>query len=108
LFDKFAPISPVLVLRKVIPNPSKLHLTTRVNGNLRQETRTDNLIFGVCKIIQHMSRGKTLQPRTVIMTGSPAGVGWFMNPSGLLKGGNVVEVTIDKIGSIKNKMIFEP
>jgi transcription initiation factor TFIIH subunit 2 len=107
-FDKFAPIGPALVSRKIIPDPSKLYLKTRVNGSLRQETRTDDLIFGVREIIQHMSRGKTLRPGTVIMTGSPAGVGWFMNPSGLLKGGDVVEVTIDRIGSIKNKMVFEP
>lgn len=105
-FDKFAPIGPSIVSTSVIPDPSKLHLTTKVNGEPRQETGTDDLLFDVRTIIRHMSRGKTLRPGTVIMTGTPSGVGWFMSPSGLLKSGDIVEVTIDKIGTIKNKMIF--
>jgi 2-keto-4-pentenoate hydratase/2-oxohepta-3-ene-1,7-dioic acid hydratase in catechol pathway len=84
-----------------------LHLTTWVNGELRQETSTDDVLFGVQDIIRHISRGRIVRPGTVIMTGTPSGVGLFMGPSGLLKGLDVVEVTINKIGSIQNKTIFK-
>jgi 2-keto-4-pentenoate hydratase/2-oxohepta-3-ene-1,7-dioic acid hydratase in catechol pathway len=106
-FDKFAPIGPSIVSTSVIPDPSKLRLTTKVNGELRQETGTDDLLFDIRTVIRHMSRGKTIRPGTVIMTGTPSGVGWFMEPSGLLKDGDIVEVEIDQIGVIKNRMVFE-
>jgi 2-keto-4-pentenoate hydratase/2-oxohepta-3-ene-1,7-dioic acid hydratase in catechol pathway len=106
-FDKFAPIGPSIVSKEVIPDPSKLYLTTKVNGELRQETSTDDLLFDVRSVIRHLTRGRTLRPGCVIMSGTPSGVGWFMKPSGLLKDNDVVEVEIDLIGSIKNKMVFE-
>lgn len=105
-FDKFAPIGPSIVSKEVIPDPSRLHMTTKVNDELRQETGTDDLLFDVRAVIRHLSRGKTLRPGCVIMTGTPSGVGWFMKPSGLLKDNDVVEVEINQIGSIKNKMVF--
>lgn len=107
-FDKFAPIGPALVSTKVLPDPSKMHMRTWVNGDLRQETSTGDLLFGVREIIQHISRGTTLQPGTIIMSGTPSGVGWFMSPPGFVKDGDVVEIKIDEIGSIKNRMVFEP
>jgi transcription initiation factor TFIIH subunit 2 len=106
-FDKFAPIGPCIVSSDVIPDPTKLHLKTRVNGELRQETGTDDLLFDIPTVIRHLTRGRTMRPGCVIMTGTPSGVGWFMEPSGLLKHGDVVEVEIDRIGTIKNKMVFD-
>jgi 2-keto-4-pentenoate hydratase/2-oxohepta-3-ene-1,7-dioic acid hydratase in catechol pathway len=90
----------------MIPDPAKLHLTTRVNGEERQRPGTDNLLFDVRDILRHLSRGRTLRPGTVIMTGTPDGVGLFMKPSGLLKDGDVVEIEINQIGRISNRMSF--
>jgi len=106
-FDKFAPIGPVIVAANLIPDPQKLHYVTKVNGKVRQETETSDMIFPIAKIISHLSRGTTLRKGTVIQTGTPSGVGLFMEPKGFLKDGDVVEVTVDGIGSIRNKMVFE-
>jgi len=94
-------------LASAIPDPQKLKYTTKVNGGLRQETGTDDMIWSVRQIIAHLSRGTTLRKGTVIMTGTPSGVGLFMEPKGFLKDGDVVEITIDGIGSIINKMVYE-
>ncbi len=80
---------------------------TKVNGEKRQETCTDDMIFNIKQIIAHLSRGTTLRKGTVIMTGTPSGVGLFMEPKGFLKDGDVVEVDIEGIGSLRNKMVFE-
>ena len=70
-FDNFGPIGPVIASKKAIPNAEKLRLRTWVNREQRQETLTDDLIFGVAAIIRHMSQGMTLRKGTVIMTGTP-------------------------------------
>lgn len=108
-FDGFAPIGPVIVSKSVIPDPSKLKLTTRVNGQVRQQTETSDMIFSIQQIIAHLTRGTTLRKGTVIQTGTPSGVGLFIEPrgSGFLKDGDEVEVEITEIGSIRNKMVFE-
>lgn len=108
-FDGFAPIGPCIVSPRLVPDPQRLRLTTRVNGALRQETETSDMIFSVSRIIAHLSRGATLRRGTVIQTGTPSGVGLFMEPkgSGFLKDGDVVEVAIDGFGAIRNKMVFE-
>jgi 2-keto-4-pentenoate hydratase/2-oxohepta-3-ene-1,7-dioic acid hydratase in catechol pathway len=105
--DKFAPLGPVLVSTNVITDPTKLHIYTRVNGEERQNSGTDNMIFDVPTLIRHLSRGITLRPGTVIMTGTPDGVIAFMKPSPWLKNGDVVECEITGIGKIRNKMVFE-
>jgi len=105
-FDKFAPIGPVLVSTTVIPDPKALTLKTRVNGQQRQITGTDDLIFDIPAIIRHVSRGTTLKPGTIIMTGTPSGVGAFMKPPAWLQDGDVVEVEISEIGTIRNKMVM--
>ncbi|VBB84483.1 Putative Fumarylacetoacetate hydrolase [Podospora comata] len=106
-FDKFCPIGPCIVSPSLIPDPQKLQLVTKVNGQVRQQTETSDMIFSVAKIISHLSRGRTLRRGTVIQTGTPSGVGLFMEPKGFLKNGDVVEVSIDGLGSISNKMVFE-
>ncbi|KAB5566203.1 hypothetical protein GE09DRAFT_1218474 [Coniochaeta sp. 2T2.1] len=106
-FDKFAPIGPVIVNANLIPDPQKIHYVTKVNGEVRQETETSDQIFSIAKIISHLSRGTTLRKGTVIQTGTPSGVGLFMEPKGFLKDGDIVEVVVDGIGSIRNKMVFE-
>ncbi|TVY84568.1 Fumarylacetoacetate hydrolase domain-containing protein [Lachnellula suecica] len=106
-FDKFSPLGPVLVSTQAIPDPSKLKIITHVNGELRQESGTDSMIFDVASIIRHLSRGITLQPGTVILTGTPDGVAAFRTPSPWLQNGDVVEIEITGIGKIRNKMVFE-
>ena len=106
-FDKFAPTGPCIASTQVIPDPQKLSYTTTVNGEVRQRTGTADMIWSVAQIIAHLSRGTTLRRGTVIQTGTPSGVGLFMKPSKFLKDGDVVEVAIDGIGTIRNRMVFE-
>jgi len=97
-FDKFAPIGPAIVSPSVIPDPQKLKYTTKVNGQKRQETGTEDMIWSVAQIIEHLSRGTTLRAGTVIMTGTPSGVGLFMEPKGFVKGGDVVDIYLKELG----------
>ncbi|KEF60688.1 uncharacterized protein A1O9_02249 [Exophiala aquamarina CBS 119918] len=106
-FDRFAPIGPVVVLAHKVPNPQDLQLWTKINGQLRQQTNTDDMIWTVAQIIEHLSRGTTLRRGTVIMTGTPSGVGCFMEPRGLIHNGDVIEVGIDGLGSLANRFNFE-
>ncbi|KAH7073495.1 hypothetical protein BKA63DRAFT_534000 [Paraphoma chrysanthemicola] len=106
-FDKFAPIGPCIASTKVIPDPQKLTYWTKVNGEKRQQTGTDDMIYTVGQIIEHLSRGTTLRAGTAILTGTPSGVGLFMEPKGFLKDGDEVEIYVEGIGSIVNKMKFE-
>ena len=106
-FDKFAPIGPCITTSAVIKDPQTLKYTTKVNGKLRQETGTDDMVWTVRQIIEHLSRGTTLRKGTLIMTGTPSGVGLFMNPKTFLQDGDVVEIEIEGIGAISNKMVYE-
>ncbi|KAI9740330.1 MAG: hypothetical protein M1834_004909 [Cirrosporium novae-zelandiae] len=106
-FDKFAPLGPVIASTSMIPDPSKLQLKTTVNGEKRQSSSTGDLLFSVRDIIRHLSRGVTLRRGTAIMTGTPSGVAAFRKPPAWLHDGDVVEISISDIGSIKNKYVFE-
>ena len=106
-FDQFAPIGPCVTSTAVIKDPQVLNYVTKVNGEIRQSTSTDDMIWNVKQIIAHLSRGSTLRAGTCIMTGTPSGVGLFMQPQGFLKDGDVVEVEIEHIGSIRNRIVFD-
>jgi len=105
-FDAFAPIGPRLVHpSKFVPSaPSTI--TTRVNGKVVQQSALD-FIFPVEDIISFISQGTTTPYGSAIMTGTPAGVGFFHKPQAPLKDGDVVEVEIQPIGILKNKIVFE-
>ncbi|KAJ5627471.1 fumarylacetoacetate hydrolase family protein [Penicillium herquei] len=107
-FDQFAPLGPVLVSTNVIPDPAALTLRTHVNGEKRQESGIDDLIFDVAAIIRFFSQGRTLRKGSVIMTGTPFGVGTFL-PGGpkFLKDGDDVEIEISQIGKMRNKFVFD-
>jgi 2-keto-4-pentenoate hydratase/2-oxohepta-3-ene-1,7-dioic acid hydratase in catechol pathway len=105
-FDKYAPLGPALVSLQVISDPGTLQLETRVNGELRQNANTDDLLFNVPKIISFISQSTTLEKGTVIMTGTPSGVAMGMKEPKYLQNGDVVSVYIDKIGTLSNKMSF--
>ncbi|KAE9580741.1 Fumarylacetoacetate hydrolase domain-containing protein 2 [Colletotrichum fructicola] len=104
-FDTFGPIGPCIASTKLIPDPQALHLVTKVNGEKRQDTQTREMIFSVKQLIAYASKNRTLKQGTVVMTGTPNGVGWFSN--GLLGHGDVVDVEISEIGSISNKVVFK-
>jgi len=101
-FDTFCPTGPALVTSDEIEWGRALKMRTEVNGEVRQDSDTSDLYFGIEALVAYCSRGMTLFPGDIIVTGSPAGVGFFMNPPGFLKPGDRVRCEIDKVGAIEN------
>ncbi len=101
-FDTFAPLGPCLVTPDEILNPNALNLRTLVNGEIVQQGNTDDMIFDVPTLIEFLSGSTTLLPGTVILTGTPHGVGMARNPPRWLQDGDVVTVEIEKIGALTN------
>ena len=101
-FDTFAPLGPCLVTRDEIPDPNTLAIRTVVNGAVRQSSNTRDMIFDVPTLIEFLSGSTTLVPGTVILTGTPAGVGMAHNPPVWLQPGDSVTVEIEKIGALTN------
>jgi 2-keto-4-pentenoate hydratase/2-oxohepta-3-ene-1,7-dioic acid hydratase in catechol pathway len=102
--DGFCPMGPCIVTQDELGDASKLKMHTKVNGVIKQESSTSNLIFNVPKIISYLSKSFTLEPGDVIATGTPSGVGFVRNPPEFLKVGDKVEVYIEKIGYLRNKI----
>ena len=100
--DGFTPIGPCITTADEIFFPPILKISASVNGELRQSSTTDLLITGIPAIIEELSSGMTLLPGTIIATGTPAGVGMGFDPPRFLKPGDVVECTIEKIGTLRN------
>ncbi|MCL6616560.1 MAG: fumarylacetoacetate hydrolase family protein [Anoxybacillus ayderensis] len=100
--DTSCPMGPWIVHRSAIAHPHALHIETKVNGEVRQSATTAQFIFDIPTIIATMSKGMTLEPGDVIATGTPAGVGKGMNPPRFLQSGDVIEITIDQIGTLRN------
>ena len=100
--DGFTPIGPCIVSADEFPFPPKQRIACRVNGDVRQDSNTANLITGITDIIVMLSEGMTLKAGTVIATGTPAGVGMGMKPPTFLKPGDVVECEIEGIGVLRN------
>jgi len=102
-FDTFAPMGPCVTTADQIEDPSNLGVRTRVNGEIRQNSSTKNMVFSVYEIVHHVSLVMTLEPGDIIATGTPAGVGVFMKPNPkFLSLGDLVEVKIEKIGTLRN------
>lgn len=101
-FDSFCPLGPVLVTRDEIPDPQALMVRSRLNGNLMQEQSTGDMIFSVRQLISELSRDLTLLPGTVILTGTPEGVGFARNPPLFLQPGDEIAVEVDAIGVLTN------
>lgn len=106
-FDTFCPLGPRLIPAAEVPNPQALRLVTRVNGATMQDAPTSEMIFTVANLISDLSRGTTLLPGTVILTGTPSGVGMARNPPVWLKDGDVVEVEVEGLGVLRNRVRFE-
>lgn len=106
-FDTFAPIGPHLVTRDEVPNPNDLQIRTLVNDEVLQDCTTADMIFDVPTLIEFLSGSTTLAPGTVIMTGTPQGVGMARNPPRFLQPGDRVRVEIEKIGALENPVAEE-
>jgi 2-keto-4-pentenoate hydratase/2-oxohepta-3-ene-1,7-dioic acid hydratase in catechol pathway len=106
-FDTFAPLGPALVTRDDIPNPNALRITTTINGEVLQDSNTADMIFDVPRLIEFLSGSTTLLPGTVILTGTPPGVGMARTPPRWLAAGDVVTVEIEKIGKLTNPVVLE-
>ena len=100
--DGFTPMGPCITTADEIAFPPALRISSRVNGELRQDSTTDLLITGIADIIEELSSGMTLLPGTIIATGTPAGVGMGFDPPKFLKPGDVVECSIEGIGTLRN------
>lgn len=105
--DTFAPCGPWLVTADEIPDPHALTIRTLVNGETRQHASTGDMIFRIPTLIAHISAAMTLYPGDIITTGTPAGVGVYRKPSGLLKVGDEVVVHIEGIGELRNTVVAE-
>jgi 2-keto-4-pentenoate hydratase/2-oxohepta-3-ene-1,7-dioic acid hydratase in catechol pathway len=106
-FDTFAPIGPVLVTRDEVPDPQNLRVRCILNGETLQDQNTSHMIFSVATLIEFLSASKTLVPGTVIMSGTPHGVGFARTPPVFLKAGDTVTVQIDGVGTLTNPVINE-
>jgi 2-keto-4-pentenoate hydratase/2-oxohepta-3-ene-1,7-dioic acid hydratase in catechol pathway len=107
-FDTFSPLGPVLVTPDEIPNPNDLKIRTVLNGQVMQDWNTNDMIFDVPTLIEFLSGSTTLLPGTVILTGTPHGVGMAQKPPRWLKAGDTVTIEIEKIGALQNPVTDEP
>lgn len=101
-FDTFAPIGPVLITADEVPDPHALGIRLRLNGRTMQDSSTSQLIFRIDETIAYLSRIMTLEPGDLIFTGTPPGVGMARKPPVWLKPGDVAEVEIDGLGTLRN------
>jgi len=104
-FDTFGPMGPAIIKQEEFGEPQNVSLRSYVNGELRQNGNTSDMIFKVYELISYISNSITLYPGDLISTGTPSGVGIFMEEKKLLKPGDEVICEIDKIGKITNKVI---
>ncbi|GAA2595159.1 fumarylacetoacetate hydrolase family protein [Dactylosporangium fulvum] len=104
--DTFCPMGPYITTADEIADPQDLQLRTYVNGELRQDSSTRDMVFSVADLISRISASITLRPGDVILTGTPAGVGFAMNPATYLADGDVVRCEIEGLGHIENRVVF--
>jgi 2-keto-4-pentenoate hydratase/2-oxohepta-3-ene-1,7-dioic acid hydratase in catechol pathway len=105
--DTFAPCGPWITTRDEVADPQSLQIVTKVNGEVRQNSSSSNMVIPVRRIISALSVTMTLEPGDIISTGTPAGVAMSMKEPRYLKHGDMVEITIEKLGIIKNRILFQ-
>jgi 2-keto-4-pentenoate hydratase/2-oxohepta-3-ene-1,7-dioic acid hydratase in catechol pathway len=103
--DGFAPLGPFITTRDEVPDPQSLKIEGILNGEVMQSSNTKMMIFGVAYLISYITQAITLEPGDVIATGTPEGVGVFRKPPRLLKPGDLFEVVIEKVGTLKNSFV---
>jgi 2-keto-4-pentenoate hydratase/2-oxohepta-3-ene-1,7-dioic acid hydratase in catechol pathway len=101
-FDTFCPAGPALVTVDEFAWGKQLKMSTKVNGEIRQQSDTSDLYFGIEELVSYASRSMTLYPGDIIATGSPAGVAFFMKPPRFLQAGDIVRCEIEDVGMIEN------
>lgn len=106
-FDGFCPLGPCIVTADEVPNPNSLRLRTLLNGQVMQDHTTADMIFDVPTLIESLSSTMTLRPGTVILTGTPQGVGFARNPPVWMKDGDTVVVEIERVGRLENPVVNE-
>ena len=104
-FDTFCPLGPVLVTADEIADPQNLNIKTILNGQTMQDHTTADMIFSVAEIISFLSQDTTLLPGTVILTGTPQGVGFARKPPVWLKSGDEVTIELEGIGQLNNSVV---
>jgi 2-keto-4-pentenoate hydratase/2-oxohepta-3-ene-1,7-dioic acid hydratase in catechol pathway len=103
--DNAAPMGPCVVTADEIPDPTKLGIRLRLNGETRQDSHVGDLIFDIPAIIEYFSLGTTLEPGMIFATGTPAGVGLGRTPPEYMKPGDVMEAEVDVIGTLRNTVV---
>src|SRR5262249_51817089 len=103
--DTFAPLGPFITTRDEIENVQNLKIEGLLNGRVMQSSNTSKMIFGVAYLVSYLSQAITLEPGDVIASGTPDGVGIFRKPPVLLKDGDVFEVKIEKVGTLRNHVV---
>jgi 2-keto-4-pentenoate hydratase/2-oxohepta-3-ene-1,7-dioic acid hydratase in catechol pathway len=103
--DTFAPLGPFITTRDEVSDVHNLKIEGLLNGEVMQSSNTSKLIFQIPYLISYISQGITLEPGDVIATGTPEGVGFFRDPPVLLKAGDVYEVKIDQLGTLRNRVV---
>jgi 2-keto-4-pentenoate hydratase/2-oxohepta-3-ene-1,7-dioic acid hydratase in catechol pathway len=103
--DTFAPMGPWIVHRSAIPDPQVLRLSMRLNGEVRQNSTTANMIFTVARLISVLSAGMTLEPGDLLATGTPEGVGMGFTPQKWMSIGDVMEAEVEGIGVLRNRVV---
>jgi acylpyruvate hydrolase len=102
--DDFCPYGPWITTADEIADPQALWLRTWVNGELRQDSSTSNLIFGIAKLVEFITETCTLEPGDLILTGTPSGVGQGLDPPRFLASGDVVRIEIERLGAIEHSI----
>ncbi len=105
--DTFAPCGPWITTKDEVADPQSLRIVTKVNGELRQNSSSENMVLPIKKIISSLSMVMTIEAGDIISTGTPAGVAMSMKDPKYLKDGDVVEISIEKLGTIRNRIVFQ-
>jgi len=105
--DTFAPCGPWITTKDEISDPQNLEIITKVNGELRQKSSSVNMVIPIKKIISSLSSIITMEEGDIISTGTPAGVAMSMKEPKYLKDGDIVEISIENLGTIRNKVVFQ-
>jgi 2-keto-4-pentenoate hydratase/2-oxohepta-3-ene-1,7-dioic acid hydratase in catechol pathway len=103
--DRSCPTGPWIVTADEVPEPQSLNLSLRVNGTVKQDGNTRDMIYPVDAIIEWLSKGMTLLPGAIIATGTPDGVGFARTPPEFLKPGDVMETEVEGIGTLRNRIV---
>lgn len=104
-FDTYCPVGPWITTADSVPDPQALAVKTLVNGEVRQDSSTSEMIFSVDHLIYFLARGMTLEPGDVMLTGTPHGVGFVMDPPRFLNAGDVVECEVEGLGKLRNRVV---